>query len=177
MKRFVLMLSFSFSMLFAFAQEEVLPDSLKAFQQNIDGEQLKFDKPLFFDDSFLDEGINFFDRSLFHQPLLPDYTKNLDLKKYLFSGITSQSYSFNSFGIHPFLNFGSVFNQASYRVNDRITIGGNSFGAQSVFDRPKMNPAIQDMSIKGASMYMQYKISDHFKVETRVSISNHQSPW
>ena len=57
-------------------------------------------------------------------------------------------------------------------------MGGNSFGAQSVFDRPKMNQAIQDMSIKGASMFMQYNVTDHFKVQTRISISNRRStPW
>jgi len=61
-------------------------------------------------------------------------------------------------------------------LNDRLKVGGNRFGANSVFDAPAMNPAIQKMSIQGASMFMQYKISDKFKVETRVSISNQKSP-
>lgn len=43
--------------------------------------------------------------------------------------------------------------------------------------QPKINATIQDMSIKGASMFLQYKVSDQFKIQTRVSISNHQSPW
>jgi hypothetical protein len=62
-------------------------------------------------------------------------------------------------------------------MNDRLLVGGNSFGVQSVFDQPRMNSSMQNMSTKGASVFMQYKVSKNFKVETRVSISNHQSPW
>jgi hypothetical protein len=70
-----------------------------------------------------------------------------------------------------------VFNQATYQLNDKFSVGGNSFGAQSVFDRPKINSSINEMSTKGASMFMQYKVSKNFKVETRVSVSSHKSPW
>ena len=61
--------------------------------------------------------------------------------------------------------------------SDKFSFGGNSFGAQSVFDKPRMNSSINDMCTKGASMFMQYKVSKNIKVETRVSVSSHQSPW
>lgn len=80
-------------------------------------------------------------------------------------------------GYSPFFSSGKIFNQATYRVNNRFSFGGNSFGAQSVFDQPALNPAIQNMSTKGASMFMQYKVSKNFKIETRVSVSNHNSLW
>jgi len=80
-------------------------------------------------------------------------------------------------GYSPFFTSGKIFNQAIYRVNDRFSFGGNSFGTQSVFDQPALNPAIQIMSTKGASMFLQYKVSKNFKIETRVSVSNHDSPW
>ena len=115
---------------------------------------------------------------MFNQPLLPDYSKNLDIKKYLNSSkSTSESFSTNGFIISPIYTNGAVFNQSTYRVSDKFSFGGNSFGAQSVFDRPALNPAIQNMSTKGASMFMQYKVSKNFKVETRVSVSTHKSPW
>jgi hypothetical protein len=35
---------------------------------------------------------------------------------------------------------------------------------------------MNDFSVKGASMFMQYKVSDKFKVQTRISISNGHAP-
>ena len=110
------------------------------------------------------------------QPLLPAYNKNLDFLKYLNpSKEIRPSYSFSRTSFNPLFPFGFVFNQNTYRINDHFLIGGNSFGAQSIFEPPKLNSAIQNMSIKGASMFMQYKVTDHFKVETRISISNGRS--
>jgi len=46
-----------------------------------------------------------------------------------------------------------------------------------IFDQPLLTP-YNNMSIKGSSMFMQYKVNEHFKVETRISISNRPSaPW
>lgn len=162
----------------AYAQEEIVLDSIPKIQRGKEARQLILEKSKLFDGSFSIEGINLIDKSMFHQPLLPDYTKNLDFKKYsVASNVTSYSYSSTGFSFNPFFISGQVFNQSIYRLNDHFSFGGNSFGAQSVFDQPKMNATIQDMSTKGASMFLQYKVSDQFKIQTRVSISNHQSPW
>jgi len=122
--------------------------------------------------------IQFFDHSIFNESLLPDYRKNLDFKKYLNNPIIT-SFQLNSLGnyFNPFLTNETIFNQSLYRLGDRLSFGGNSFGARSVFDRPVLNPEIQDMNIKGATMFIQYKVSDKFKIETRVSISNRKSPF
>jgi hypothetical protein len=118
------------------------------------------------------------DKSMFNQPLLPDYNKNLDLKKYLnYSKSSTGSFSTVGYIVSPFYTNGTIFNQSTYRLSDRVSFGGNSFGTQSVFDAPRMNSSINDMSTKGASMFMQYKVSKNFKVETRVSVTTHKSPW
>lgn len=137
------------------------------------------ERTLIFDEATFTDEINLMDLSIFHQPLLPDYSKNLDFKKFMYPPrTTSYSYYPISSLYNPVFPFVHVFNQNSYQLNDRLLIGGNSFGIRSVFDRPKLNQTIQDMGIKGASMFMQYKINDHFKVQTRVSISNQGSaPW
>ena len=178
MKRFILLLISSCAMLFAYSQEEIVLDSLSTVKPKVEMNGLVLEKPLFFDGSVPANGIIQLDMSMFHQPLLPDYSKNFDFKKYLDNpGLKIESFSSSGgFTISPFLTGGIVYNQASYRLNDRFSFGGSSFGAQSVFDVPKMNPNIQDMSIKGASMFLQYKVSDHFKIETRVSVTNHSSP-
>ncbi len=178
MKRFILILISSFAVFIASAQEEIRSDSISKNLNVSDHELHMIDKPLIFDNSFA-SGENFsIDPLMFHQPLLPDYTKNLDFKKYL----NTQSYSTQAFspiryGFSPFFSNGTIFNQSIYKVSDRFSYGGNSFGAQSIFDQPKLNPSVQEMSTKGASMFMQYKVSKNIKVETRISISNHQSPW
>lgn len=178
MKRFILLVISSCVVFFAYAQGEIKLDSIPKIQVDTDSRALFMEKPLLFDGSFPTDDINLFDKSLFSQPLLPDYNKNLDFKKYLnrFESST-ETFSPVGFGFSPFLTSGAVYNQATYRINDRFSFGGNSFGVQSVFEQPKMNPSISGMSTKGASMFLQYKVSDKFKVQTRVSISNRQSPW
>ena len=179
MRRFILLLIFSCVVFFVSAQEKIYSDSISnkhpelIIRQSIIEQTLKFDEIAFPDEI---KSLNY---SIFDLPLLPTYNKNLDFLKYLNPGkVISYSYSFAESSFNPVFPFGRVFNQSAYRLNDRLLIGGNSYGAQSVFDRPKMNSTIQDMSLKGASMFMQYKVSDHFKVQTRISITNGRStPW
>lgn len=178
MRWFTLTIIFSCAVLFAFAQEEIVLDTISKYKGEVDTRQFTIGKPLLSDDSFVPEKLNLFDNSLFTQPILPSWNKNLDFLKYLgSSGLSTESYTISGFGYSPFLLNGKVFNQATYRLNERFSFGGNSFGGQSVFDKPKLNPAIQDMNTKGASMFLQYKVSKNFKVEGRVSISNHSNPW
>lgn len=178
MKRFALVIISSCVMLFAFAQEEIVFDSIPKIKKAPEVQTLNMIRPDISGESFSSEQFNWIDPALFHQPLLPDYTKNLDFKKYLNpSGFTETSFSTFGFGYSPFLTGERIFNQSAFRLNKRFLIGGNSFGARSVFDKPGMNSSIQQMSTKGASMFMQYKVSKNFKVETRISISNRQTPW
>ncbi len=178
MKRFIFSLISFCAVLFSYAQEEIRLDSIPKIHQEDRFKELTMEKPLLFESSFSMGEINLIDKSMFDQPLLPDYSKNLDLKKYLnFTKSSTGALTASGFIISPFYTNGVVFNQSTYRLGDKFSFGGNSFGAQSVFDRPELNPAIQNMSTKGASMFMQYKASKNFKVETRVSVSTHKSPW
>lgn len=179
MRRLILLLISSCAVLFVTAQEEFFSDSIAKKQPEINVRQPIMERTLNFNETDFPEKLNLMDNSIFHQPLLPDYNKNLDFKKYLNpSKITSFSYySFGS-SFNQVFPFGTIFNQSTFQLNDRLLIGGNSFGTRSVFEPPKLNSTIQEMSIKGASMFMQYKVNDHFKIQTRVSISNHSSsPW
>jgi hypothetical protein len=178
MKRFVLFLISSCVGLIAAAQEEIVLDSLKIRQPDQELNSPEIDRPVLNEKSFQLNRLNFSDQTLFNQPLLPDYSRNFDFSKPNKSTfLPPESFSVTKFGPSPYYINGTVFNQATYRLNDRFSFGGNSFGAQSVFDLPQMNPSMQNMSTKGASMFFQYKVSKNVKVETRVNISNHQSPW
>lgn len=176
MKRLISLLIFSCTAFFASPQEKIVFDSIP--KAGINRAELSLEKPLLLENSFSAEKFSLFDESPFYQPLLPDFTKKLNLKKAIISlQISTGTYSPFRFGYSPFFTNGIVFNQATYNVNNRFSFGGNSFGAQSVFDRPGLNQSVQNMSTKGATMFMQYKVSKNFKIETRVSVSNHQSLW
>jgi len=178
MKRFVLTIISSCVMLFAYAQEEIVLDSIPKLQGEVDSRQLSVGKPLFSDDLFSPLELNLFDNTLFNQPLLPSYIRNLDFLKNLnTSRIAVNSYTYSGFVFSPFISSARIFNQETYRLNNHLSFGGNSFGTQSVFDMPNLNPSIQDMNTKGASLFMQYKVSKKFKVEGRVSITNRSNPW
>jgi len=178
MKRFVLTFISSCVMLFVFAQEEIVLDSISKIKTEADNNILNLIKPSTFDDSFFPEGLNLFEPFRLNQPILPVFNKNLDFSGHLNAfQVSSNSYLNTGFGFSPFYSTGKIFNQATYRLNDRFLIGGNSFGAQSVFDPPQINPSIHNLNRKGASMFLQYKVSKSVKVEGRVSISNRPNPW
>jgi hypothetical protein len=178
MKRFVLIFISSCAMLFASAQEEIILDSIRINHTTPDANTLNTIRPQLSENSFPAEKLSLTDQSFRHQALLPDYSKNLDFSKSLSSALVySETFSMNRFGPSPFYTNGLTFNQAAYRLNDRFILGGNSFGALSFFDQPQINPSMQNMNTRGASMFIQYKVSKNFKIETRVNISNHQSTW
>lgn len=115
----------------------------------------------------------------FGQKLFGRNNQNFDfssLKLDLNKGLVSSSTYYLTDIYHLFANQ-AVFNQSTYRLNDRFTIGGGSFGARSFAQKPVLNPTIGDMDIKGASLFFQYKVSDKVKIETRVSVSERKSPF
>ena len=105
----------------------------------------------------------------FHQPLLIHFNSFQSLKTIQIS---------NSLPVfNPFIHSFSITNQAHYKLSDKFTLGGNSFSANDIFNPVPLNPSVKDMSIHGASMFLQYKISDKFKVGGSFSISNQRRPF
>lgn len=84
----------------------------------------------------------------------------------------SNSMNLHYAGVSPLLYSGAIFNQAAYKISDKFTFGGNSFGGKSIFSAPLSNAGKNGYDFKGASMFMQYKVSKNFKIETRVSVTN-----
>lgn len=89
-----------------------------------------------------------------------------------------QTFSFQQPGFifSPFLRNGAVFSSATYQLNDKFKLGGYSFGANSVFSAPLPNQNMNNFDVRGATMFFQYKVSDKFKIETRVSVSQGKGP-
>lgn len=179
MSRLFLILILSCSAFYVSAQDKNFSDSTSIIPYEIKVGQPVMERMLDFNQTSFPEEITFSDISIFNQPLLPDHNKNLDFSKYLNPKQISFSTNYYAgFSNHSIFSFGHVFNQSAYQLNDRLMFGGNSFGARTIFEAPKLNSSIHDMSIKGATMFMEYKVTDKFKVQTRVSISNgNNSPW
>lgn len=82
--------------------------------------------------------------------------------------------SFTNFTlVHPLISSFSVQHAASYRLNNRLNLRGNSFSAGSVFNSLPPNPGFKEMNINGASMFLQYKISKNIRIEGGVSITDY----
>jgi hypothetical protein len=114
-------------------------------------------------------------------PKMPHFDFNSAFAgQYRFSpeNITYSTFAFDGFmpGIYgfapsPFFRNGAVFSSAAYRLNDKFTLGGYSFGANSVFSAPFPNQGINKFDTRGSTFFMEYKVSKNFKIETRVSVS------
>lgn len=173
MKNCLLLIFLCCSLIAAQAQNEMLTDSAKirldSKYLNPAYEQLQPSENSIFPEFFAAP-----DLSIYRQPLLPEYNKNLDFSKFLFPGRGLFDFRHEEFPL--ILPLGRVFYQSALQLSNKILVGGNSFGARSIFEQPKLNPNMNDFSVKGASMFMQYKVSDKLKVQTRISISNGPTP-
>ncbi|HOY51277.1 MAG TPA: hypothetical protein PLX49_05900 [Prolixibacteraceae bacterium] len=65
----------------------------------------------------------------------------------------------------------AVFNQAAYQFSDRLRMGGNSFGVNPPWVAPGLPGGQNRYDFRGASLFMEYKVSKNFRIETRVSVS------
>ena len=137
-------------------------------------------------DYIYQEMFNFSENSLFGElNFSPEYSPVLNLKLQQPLVIDFNIYdSFNTITLKnslpvfsPFINSLAITNQAHYKLSDKLTIGGNSFSANSIYNPLPLNPSIKDMSIRGASMFLEYKISDKFRVGGSFSISNQSTPF
>lgn len=77
----------------------------------------------------------------------------------------------HGFSPSPFFRNGAVFSSASYRLSDKFTLGGYSFGANSVFSAPFPNQGFNKFDTRGSTIFMQYKVSKNIKIETRVNVT------
>ncbi|MFW5774542.1 MAG: hypothetical protein ACOCWD_07650 [Tangfeifania sp.] len=118
----------------------------------------------------------------FMQPFnMPELNLDEALSEYQNPGLAD--YSFDAwhlnnfypryFGISPapFLRNGTVFSQGSYQLNDKFRLGGYSFGGNSIFSAPFPNQNTGNFDFRGSTLFMEYKVSDKFKIETKVSVS------
>ncbi len=80
--------------------------------------------------------------------------------------------TFNS----PFFHNGVILSEGAYSLNNKLVFGGFSYGANSIFSAPSFNPQMNNFDTYGSTIFMQYKVSKKFKIETRFNFSNSPGP-
>ncbi|RKD90088.1 hypothetical protein [Mangrovibacterium diazotrophicum] len=72
---------------------------------------------------------------------------------------------------NPFVSAYFVNSSAEYRLSERWKMGGNSFSANSIYDPVPLNFDPSKMNIRGINFYMEYKVSDKFRIGGGVQIN------
>lgn len=75
------------------------------------------------------------------------------------------------FSVSPFMQNAGIHSSASYQVGNKLTVGGYSFGGNSIFQAPMPNQGMNNFDTHGSTLFMEYKVSKNFKIETRVSVT------
>lgn len=116
---------------------------------------------------------------------------DLKLPAYQFNPTSGSPYSFNftyqpyfnNFSsisnfdlISPFFYNGEVLSSEAYQIGNRLVFGGFSYGANSMMSAPLPNQTGRSFDTFGSTMFMQYKVSKNFKIETRVTVGQNQGP-
>lgn len=89
------------------------------------------------------------------------------------SGTTRVANQFSLRSPSPFMNSFFVQNAATYRLSEKLFLNGNSFSGNSIFIPLPANPDLKDMSLRGASMFLQYKVSKNFHIGGGLSVIHH----
>ncbi len=96
------------------------------------------------------------------------------MAKYSFGGISSgMTNPFYS----PLYGNAMVLSAAAYQLGDKFVLGGYSYGTNSVFAAPNPNRGMNNFDSYGSTLFLQYKVSKNFKIETRINVQqNGQHP-
>ncbi len=103
-----------------------------------------------------------------------EFAKRYGFSFDLYSFAHSPMTAFSAGGLNPFFSpfnqNGMILSEGAYRISNRFTFGGYSYGTNPMNLPPPM-PGMNDFSRYGNTMYMQYKVGKNFKIETRFNIS------
>ncbi len=106
----------------------------------------------------------------FQEEYMSRYALNLDfaaINNYNLSGFSAGSmYSFYT----PYYRNATVLSAASYKLGDKFTLGGFSYRSNSIHSTPLPNQGMNNFDAYGSTLFMEYKVSKNFRIETRVNV-------
>ena len=111
--------------------------------------------------------------SRFNPTVGSPYTFNFTFQPLFTNNFTA----FSNFDlVSPFFYNGEILSSDAYQIGNKLVLGGFSYGANSVMSAPLPNQMGRSFDNYGSTMFMQYKVSKNFKIETRVSVGQNRGP-
>lgn len=107
---------------------------------------------------------------------LQDFNFDFELTKrrnYFINNLSAGNFFGFSPGVafSPFISSGSVFSGANYKIGEKISLGGFSYGGNSIFTAPFPNQGPDNFDFRGSTLFMEYKVSENFKIGTSISVT------
>jgi hypothetical protein len=106
----------------------------------------------------------------FDEEFTKRYGVSFDMYSFAHMPMTGFSAGFLDPVYSPFNQNGMVLSEGAYKISDKFTFGGYSYGT-SPMNLPPPMPGMNDFTRYGSTMFMQYKVGKNFKIETRFNIS------
>lgn len=96
------------------------------------------------------------------------FSESMEYHQWNLNGMLPGTHGFTP---SPFLRDGAVLSSAAYKLGNGFTLGGYSFGANSIHTAPFPNQGINNFDVRGSTLFMKYNVSKNFKIETRVNVT------
>lgn len=106
----------------------------------------------------------------FDREFAKQYGFSFDMFSFAHTPLTGFSTGFINPLFSPFNQNGMILSEGAYKINNKFTFGGYSYGTNSM-NLPPQLPGTNNFSHYGNTMFMQYKVGKNFKIETRFNIS------
>ncbi len=112
----------------------------------------------------------------FEEPSFPVFDFRNSLQKGWLTGYPSGWEGRSRYGLFggtglffsPYGWSGELFHQATYQVSDKLLLHGSSYGFTPLL-LPAL-PGTKPPNLRGASLYLEYKVSKNFRIETGISV-------
>ncbi|WP_297087584.1 hypothetical protein [uncultured Draconibacterium sp.] len=122
--------------------------------------------------------------ALLQELQLPDFNiNNVYQSRYTLALSSFPQFNTTDLSLHgsnivsPLFYNAEMLSSAAYQLGDKFVFGGYSYGANHVLSAPTPNPNSSYFDAYGSTMFLQYKVSKKFKIETSISIQqNRQGP-
>nr|WP_321356516.1 hypothetical protein [uncultured Draconibacterium sp.] len=76
--------------------------------------------------------------------------------------------------VSPYYYNAEMLSSAAFELGDKFVIGGYSYGANLINSAPFPSQNSSYFDAYGSTMFMQYKVSKKFKIETSISIQQNR---
>lgn len=174
--RFVLIISFLLTGVITFAQQGLQMDF-----GDVDSSEIQLHRQIEYYE-LVNGGLR--NSSLLQEIQLPEFSLDREYQsRYTLSLNMFPQFNSSRFTLHgsdivsPYFYNAEMLSSAAYSLGDKFVFGGYSYGANSILSSPLPNQNSGNFDAYGSTMFMQYKVSKKFKIETSISIQqNRQGP-